>query len=172
MTNSGLQNKRLLQVYAITIRVIGWMLVVTGGIAGLLVLFAVLKSGSGLVSLQEDPSLSVFKRSWFVVLAPGVVALGISQFIRYLCADEYKPGWLLRQGDKILYLCALLIAYPPFVVIIFNKTYLTQPFGLWLLCFFLPCVLLTVGKVLILVGIGQILHRIVPLIKESRDVPK
>jgi len=107
-------------------------------------------------------------------IVPGSLALLVAQFIKYLIEMDYRPGWILRHQVAILYLCAVLVAMNSiwqwfFYIIIVGHSALdvfsTTPSRL--LCIFVS-LLLTAAKVLILVGLAQILRRVMPVIEESK----
>ena len=90
------QNKRLLWIYCATARTIGWLLLVVGSL-GLIV---------GLVRGRPENirplDFEVMRWRQFLggCVLPGIVVIGLAQFVRHLCECEYKPGWILRHGDK------------------------------------------------------------------------
>ena len=98
----------------------------------------------------------------------GLAAMILSQLARYVFDRGYKPGLMLRCGDKILYLFAVLailwalFRYGYSVEVIENAT---SRF-----LYVQPLILPTVAKVLILFCLGQILKRIMPIIEESRTL--
>ena len=49
--------------------------------------------------LQHDVPWGTFTNG----LPTGLLALGIAQLIKYLLETDYKPGWILRNADKLLY---------------------------------------------------------------------
>jgi hypothetical protein len=104
----------------------------------------------------------------FNILFIGIGVLGLSQFIKYLVDRDYKPGWILRHGELFCYLYALL------TVLGVVWVYTIDPFdhsehmnkGLPILI----VIFSTTVRVLILVGLGQILRRILPVIEESKTL--
>lgn len=101
----------------------------------------------------------------------GLILLIVAQLIRYLFNTEYQPGWILRHGDKVLYTHAAFI----FVHSLwFCKRYLSGQYSFHTLSQVLEVsnalsyMLIRLSIVLILVGTGQILRRILLAIKELK----
>jgi hypothetical protein len=103
----------------------------------------------------------------------GLILIVVAQFIRYLFNTEYQPGWILRHGEKILYAYAFLI----FVhALVFIKQFLMGQYFFHTscealeVCNALTYCLIRLSIVLILIGSGQLLRRILPAIKESKTL--
>lgn len=154
------KNKGLLKFYCVAARIIGWVLLITAGTWTVSTL-----SGYSSFSIPFVMPITIFIR-----ILIGLVILGVAQFIRYLFETEYKPGWILRHGEKILYLYAALrvtritflffvdakrmgdfIYYSPWAFLVGNG---------------LP----VLASALILVGLAQILRRVMPIIEESKTL--
>ncbi len=106
----------------------------------------------------------------FQGVLPGILVLGIAQFIRYLFESEYKPGHILRYGNKILYLYAfLLMAGVVWQHLILSMMNIGLNFT-GRIPAMLASLVLTVPKVLILVGLAQVIKRIMPVIEESKTL--
>jgi len=115
----------------------------------------------------------VFPFSSFMLL--GLTLLGVVQFIRYLYDDEYQAGWSLRHGSSILYTFAaitFLVHIGGLLLRINYKTGMDADNYLGLSSDWPLSALLSVGIVLILVGTGQALRRIMPVIEESKTIVK
>ncbi len=183
------KNKRLLKIYCVALRIIGLLLLILGCVGIILLLLEASGiGGNRLVFLLNNWSLDIFKRSWFVIMLPGLAALVVAQFIRYLFDVEYQPGWILRYGDKILYVFAIFVFwYAVNEIWLSVSGYLGKGYSLpsanpysstailshpyeHLFLVVLPVLLLGAAKLLALVGLGQILRRIMSIIKESRTL--
>jgi len=83
---------------------------------------------------------------------------------------KYTPGHILRFGDKILYIyAAFLIVQKTLVHYILNPELLsTLKPGFFI--FNKPLIVPLATKVLILVGLGQILRRILNVLEESKTL--
>ena len=154
------KNKGLLKFYCVAARIIGWVLLITAATWTVSHL-----SGYSSFSIPFLMPIIIFIR-----ILVGLVVLGVAQFIRYLFETEYKPGWILRNGDKVLYLYAALrivmITYLFFrnAKIMGNSSY----YSAWgfLEANFLP----VLAGALIFVGLAQILRRVMPVIEESKTL--
>ena len=154
------KNKGLLRTYCVAARIIGWVLLITAGTWTVSTL-----SGYSSFSLPFVMPITIFIR-----ILVGLVILGVAQFIRYLFETEYKPGWILRHGEKILYLyAALRIIRITFLFFVDAKRMgdpiYYSPWG-FLEANGLP----VVASALILVGLAQILRRVMPIIEESKSL--
>ena len=154
------KNKGLLRTYCVAARIIGWVLLITTGTWMVSTL-----SGYSSFSLPFVMPITIFIR-----ILVGLVILGVAQFIRYLFETEYKPGWILRHGEKILYLyAALRIIRITFLFFVDAKRMgdpiYYSPWG-FLEANGLP----VVASALILVGLAQILRRVMPIIEESKSL--
>lgn len=157
------KNRQLLKFYCITARIIGWTILVAVGVWIALILAGLgggNQDGKGFL-LRSVPAFII------TYMLPGLITLGVAQFMQYLFQKEYRPGWILRYGDKILYFYAV-------VQIVFDvlrhvhSAKLFAQFHVWPMTV-LPMLFLA-AKVLILVGLGQILQRIMPVIEESKTL--
>ena len=158
------KNKKLLRTYCIATRIIGWALLITAATWTVSNL-----SGYSSSSMPFATSITIFI-TIFIRILFGLVVLGVAQFIRYLFETEYKPGWILRHGEKILYLYAgLCFIRIPFLFFLDAKRVgdpiYYSPWG-FLIANGIPLV----AGALILVGLAQILRRVMPIIEESKTL--
>ena len=157
------KNRKLLKIYCITARIIGWTILVAVGVWIALIL-------AGLGGGNQDSKgflLRSIPSFIFAYMLPGLITLGVAQFIRYLFEREYRPGWILRYGDKILYLYAAV----QIVFDVLRHVHAVKVFTraqVWPMAV-LPMLFLA-AKVLILVGLAQILRRVMPVIEESKTL--
>ncbi len=157
-------NKPWLKLYCTTARIIGWWILIMAGPG---TIFQIL-SGHFLYNRNPHYRLLVVKSVLFDGVLPGILILGLAQFIRYLFESEYKPGHILRHGDKILYLYAFLLLG----CVVWQHLILgMMSIGLTGM---IPAMLVslvgTVPKILILVGLAQVVKRIMPVIEESKTL--
>jgi len=163
------KNKGLLRFYCIATRIIGWALLIAPGIATVVQLL----SGTLMDNKYRLYILFLFVRQTILnFMFLGLVVLGVAQFIRYLFERQYQPGWILRNADKILYLYAVLIIVGVVLEFFFHATMTIMKFPTEssLLLYLLGWALPTVAKVLILIGLSQILARVMPVIEESKTL--
>ena len=90
------QNKRLLKFYCTAALIIGWLLIV----GGFIWFIPTLKS-LNINDLYKgaDAILYAVSALLFDFFLPGLIALGVMQFIKYLFEDTKKPGCILRAAD-------------------------------------------------------------------------
>lgn len=98
----------------------------------------------------------------------GLLVLVITQFIRFLVEEEYQPGWLLRRGNVILYIFALGLLIRCGVVLSRMANIDTE--YQFILLGLLTTILPIFTKVLILIGMGLVLRRVLPVIAESKTL--
>ncbi|MFQ6036020.1 MAG: hypothetical protein ACE5NM_09280, partial [Sedimentisphaerales bacterium] len=105
-----------------------------------------------------------------VFVLPGLLALGVAQFIRYLSEKSYRPGWTLRCAEGILYLYAVLLVVHTVWSIFFAArpmfpeiSYSAEPVTI-------SHLLIVAAKATILIGLAQILARVMPVIEESKTL--
>ena len=95
------KNRRLLKIYCVVARIIGWGLLITAGIWAISIL-------SGHVLLRTASAILTEPIIILTRIVVGLSMLGVAQFIRFLSETEYQPGWILRYIEKILYLYAAI----------------------------------------------------------------
>ncbi|MBW8039824.1 MAG: hypothetical protein FVQ85_07475 [Planctomycetes bacterium] len=165
--NTFIENNRpWLKFYCTTARIVGWVILI---LAAVIAAIGIL-SGNFLFGNLPQSRLIYIQPLIFTGVLPGILILGIAQFIRYLFESRYKPGFLLRHGDKILYLYAfLLIAGVVWNHLIISMMQIGINFTK-IIPVMLASLVLTVPKVLILIGLAQVVKRILPVIEESKTL--
>ena len=162
-------NRRLLRIYCIAARIVGWVLV----LGGLLWFFLIIPSIDVDISARADALLYVISSMLFDFIILGLIALGVTQFIRYVSETGYKPGYILRKADRIFYMYAVFLILKTYCKYIwYNACYaeLLQNPEVSRLLFMQPFFLPTLAKVLILIGLGQTIRRILSVIEESKTL--
>jgi hypothetical protein len=99
-----------------------------------------------------------------MVVLHGLLALVVGQFIAYLLAGEERPKWLLRNGDKIMY------AYAVFLLVTMGRTLPLTVRGPAEVGLGIFSVLPTVAIVLMWIGLGVTLRRLLPIIQEYKTL--
>ena len=100
---------------------------------------------------------------------PGLFLLGISKLITCLIDINFKPNWILKSSDKIIYLYVVLLI----INFIFFSIYQTEAIVAsphHYLTTWIPSAIFTSVKALLWVGMAQVLRRIVPIIEESKSL--
>jgi len=157
------KNKRLLAWYFKILRILGWILLCMG-IIGFAMLISESYGTGGRVTF--DGTLGTFKRSYHHFVKIGLLSLGLAQLVRYFC--ENKIGLLLRHGDKIFYLYAIIVVWGlvgQVWLVATGKMGANSSLNLHWLIFFLPTLLYNSAKVLLSVGLGQFLKQFIAKIE-------
>ena len=170
------QNRQLLKFYRLAARVCGWVLICGGIVWFLLFIFCTLAAmdAAGSMGFPYASENFIYASVSFVFefVLPGLFALLVGQLMAYMLQSGYTPGWLLRCGDKILYTYAALLVVQNIVIYyaLLMRVGLLGNQSPGHLLFVQPLVVPLVVKILILVGLGQILRRIIPVIEESKTL--
>jgi hypothetical protein len=162
------KNKRLLRFYFFTARVAGWFLVIGG-----CVWLPYFLSGKTWRTESIDHIMYGISSLLFDFVFPGLIALIVARFIRYVYDTESKPGMILKCASGILYLYAAVLignALLNWYVwrVLLMRNVLEGQGDSSLLLFIQPILLPVATKVLIIVGLGQVLGRLLPVIEESK----
>jgi hypothetical protein len=163
------KNRKLLLFYYWAARVGGWVVLSLASLAVAGHSFA-LASRIGDWNefyryYQHDVPWGMFNNG----LPTGLLVLGVAQLIWYLLETDRQPRWILRNADKLLYTyTAILIGYYCWigateVILHFNEPY---DFPLRLIAL----VVFILVKLLVLVGVAEVLRRLLPMIEESRTL--
>ncbi len=160
------ENKALLKSYCFLARIIGWSIMFLGGIGITVLIVELCNIGLREGILIRGP-LGIFQRSWFILMTTGLTALGVGQFIRYLFDKDYQGGWILRNGQKILWAFAFLVVWKGVSMVFVSISGYGVRASLLLV---LSIVLFNAGKLLVLIGLAQILRRVMAVIEESRTL--
>jgi len=153
--------------FCITLELVGWLLVFGG-----IMWFIYSMSGGGKrasENINEIPKiLTVISWFNFDFAFIGLMAVILAHLARYVFDKDLHRGVLLRSGDKILYLFAIFtVAWAIFRWFYYLKTIEDSN---WRILLAQPLILPTVGKVLVLVCIAQILKLILPIIEEYKSL--
>ena len=175
MTSFLAQNKSLLTFYGKVAHSVGWVLLAGGFIWFLAFIFCILaiKDAAGELVDRVMPAVhanAVYATTAFLndFALPGLIALGISQLLQFILESDDKGGWILRHGHSILY--GFAIAFVGEVTLKMNlmpETLHPESVGL---VFVSPLLVPMLAKVLIAVGLGIVLKRMVAIIDESKTL--
>lgn len=97
----------------------------------------------------------------------GFLALGLANFLMYILGVRQQPSWILKCADKGLYLLAAC-RFLGYALTVCNDTIMST--GYWSICRIGLRSMLSIPGALILVTLGLILRRMLPIIKESRTL--
>ena len=164
------QNKKLFKLHYTLARMIGNIIITLGIVAFLSLVVTQLPFAR--INENEDlgRALGTLQRSWYILAVTGLIALGVGQCIRYVYDAEYRPGWLLNYGHVVLYIFAVTVVTHMIGMIVFRVSRHEILNIFVLLLNILPMLLLNTAKLLVLIGLAQILKRIMPVIEESRTL--
>ncbi len=158
-----------------------WLLKLCSGVARFFGLLALLGTGVLLtlfiaVEGITGESTPAEARSQLVAMLPaiafyGFFALIFAEFLSYLLAGEGEPKWVLRHGSKIIYAYVLyLIAATVYVALRAPNTAHATGIDFRHVLTLSLLVASTAVKALIWIGIGIVLQRVVPIIRESKTL--
>ena len=164
------KNRRLLRFCCDALRSIGQVVLLLGVLSVCGITTSVLLSKFGYWHAPKAFKMIIaMPLAAFNIFFIGIGILGLAQFIRYLVERNYKPGWILRHGDMFFYLYALLTILSVVWVYAIAPSD-RSPDMYRRVPVILGVVFTTAVKVLILVGLGQILRRLLPIIEESKSL--
>jgi len=164
------KNKKLLKFYYIALRLSGWILLTLGvcSYAIIIVLGRTLR-----VEAIVATSINIRLGGSHLILF-GLLGLGIAQLIKYLYDSKSKAGFILRHGNKFLYLYVIAILILMVIRNVYTIKYLSsidiEHEQLLYCSTTITSIVLFAAKGLVLIGVGQFLRRILPIIEESRTL--
>jgi len=156
-----------LRFFCIALELIGWILIFLGIMWSIYSMCGGVRRASE--HINEIPKILTVI-TWFSLdfAFIGLMAVILAHLTRYIFDRYFHKSLLLRCGDKILYLFAIFtVCWAIFRWFYFLKT--IEDLN-WRRLLAEPLILPTVAKVLILVCVGQILKRILPIIEEYKTL--
>ncbi|MGD0551760.1 MAG: hypothetical protein ABSB25_03830 [Sedimentisphaerales bacterium] len=180
MTQFIEKHRRLLQAYCLIARILGWVLL----LGGVFWVFCFMKSlqtiPSGRIRTPEE-AREVFDIVTYIAtsvfydfIIPGFLAFAIAGLLDYLLRPMKRPPLVLRITDKLCYIyAAFLILKAIKLNSWFERLTITQIPEIAKQTHLLlvqPLLVTTLAKILLLIGIGMILHRLLPVIEESKTL--
>ena len=168
------KNRQLLKFYCTSSRIFGWVLLCGGTLWFLMFVLLTLavEDAAGEIGWPHTLDNFVYSTSSYVseFAMLGLVALLVAQLIRYMLEIKYTPGYILRFGDKILYIYAAFMILQKILVHYILNPELLSTLKPGHFIFVKPLIVPLATKVLILVGLGQILRRILNVLEESKTL--
>ena len=167
MNNFIEQNRRLLRIYCLLAKIFGTVLAVVGCLA-VMGHSVALVSRVGSWDYFRDYFINV---PWGVIsfLPTGYLVLGLAQFLRYSLDSEYQPGWILRNAVKFAYLYAIVLVIWIITVHVVTDYRVEQKWYNFVY-HILSYIFYGGAKVILLVGLAQILKRVMPIIEEHKSL--
>jgi hypothetical protein len=165
------KNRRLLHFYCEALRTIASVILILGliGVSAMTIFTLLSKFGYWPAAKSFNMVIIAWLPSYLKGIVFWIGILGLAQFIKYLLEKNYKPGWILRHGEMIFYLYALLTIFDAVWVFTIAPSYRSPSVHTGVSGIF-SIVFSTAIKVLILVGLGQILRHLMPVIEESKTL--
>jgi len=167
------KNRRLLKFYSVAAQSIAVVLLIS---APIFIITTMFSEGSFSGMRGRYDLIHLLLHLFLDYMIPCFLALLVAQFIKHLTEMDGKTGWILRHGAIILYICATLVVVNDIwqwvfyaVVIKHSALDALSTIPPKILCVFVS-LLLTATKVLVMVGLGQALRRILPVIEESKSL--
>jgi hypothetical protein len=168
------KHRRLLQAYCLIARILGWFLI----LGGVFWFFAIAKLNLVDVPKTDEQLIDLFLYIVYSLVydfvIPGFLAFAIAGLLDYLLRPEAKPRLILRWTDKLCYIYAIFLVLRAFALnywlvhVKFPEIVGSSETARILLM--QPLLGPTVAKVLLLIGIGMIMHRLLPVIEESKTL--
>ena len=161
------KNKVLLKFYYTVIQLSGWILLVLSLCSP--VILIVLARTSDLWIKEEI--LHNTSLSCLTLIFLGLLGINLAQLIRYQFDSNYKPGLVLRHGNKLIYTYVVLTLIVSTIHIVHFVCYLRnsdREGQIIFLSYSIINMIYFAAKALILIGIAQLLKRIIPIIDEHK----
>jgi hypothetical protein len=171
MTQFIEKHQRLLKIYCIIARIIGWYLLGAG-----IFYFVVLVHPYSPPGQQPKPHLILYAafRTICDFIIPAFLAFSIADFLDYLLDSRTKPRFLLRATDKLCYAYAAFLALNYLTANLWlTNTNFFNILGLSdsnLFVFFQPLLGPTLAKAIMLICVAIVLRRLLPVIEESKTL--
>lgn len=172
MTSFLAQNKSLLTFYRKVTCSVGWVLLAGGLIWFLAFIFWILalKDAAGDLPLPGLHTNILYAITSFLndFALPGLIALGLSRLLQFIMESDDKGGWILRYGHWILYgFPIVIVGEVTLKMSLMPETLDPDSLGL---VFVSPLLIPMLAKVLIVVGLGVVLKRMIVIIDESKTL--
>jgi hypothetical protein len=171
------KNSRLLRIYCVVAKCVGWFLLLAGtlwlafAISGI---YTINAGQSGTAQQRELLEISTYVSVThaFDFVIPGLLAFSISQLLVYVIRPEVKAGLMLRLADKLCYIYVAVLIVEVFLgVYLFftNPKFLEISQG-YRAIFIQPFLNPLPAKIILLIGAGMIIRRLLPVIDESKTL--
>jgi len=162
------KNEKLLKFYYVVLRLSGWLLL-TFGLCSSVIFIVLARNYDPWITEQM---LKITSLSCFNLMFLGLLGIGLAQLIRYLFDSNYKPGLILRHGDKFIYAYVIIVLIMAIIHFVHFIQYLRvrEEAHLLFLAASINYMVYFVAKALILIGIAQFLKRLMPIIEEHKSL--
>jgi hypothetical protein len=172
MTQFIEKHHRLLQAYSLIARILGWVLI----LGGFVWLFAM--GGKQIIAGDQKQKvffIYVISALIYNFVIPGLLAFAIGGLLDYLLHPMKKPPFILGMTDKLCYIYSFFLFLKTLLLMAYNINYLFANFRYSTgpevsILLVQPMLVTTSAQILLLIGIGMILHRLLPVIEESKTL--
>ena len=168
------KNSRLLRIYCVVAKVVGWFLLLAGTLWLAYAIWGIYTINAGQIrtaqqrqSIEVTTYLSLTHAFDFVIL--GLLAFSISQLLVYIIRPEVKAGLMLRLADKLCYIYVVVSIVSAFVTA-FTNSKLLEASQCYRMLFIAPLLSPLPAKIILLIGAGMIIRRLLPVIDESKTL--
>ncbi len=160
------KNEKLLRFYSAALRISGWLLFQFGICSS--VIFIVLARNQ---NAEEMLKITFF--GGLTIMFLGLFGIGLAQLVRDLFDSDYKPGLLLRHGDKFIYayvIFTLILAVIHFGNFVQSLRMSGTEAHISFVAISITGMVYSVAKALILIGVAQFLRRLMPIMAEHKSL--
>ncbi len=168
------KHSRLLRTYCLIARILGWYLLLAGPFWFISLVSCYHIGEHGFEEQYADLILYGVGATIFDFIVPGFLAFAVSGLLDYLLRPESRPGTILKMTDKLCYVYAAFLILKAlaanFWIIGVKFHELSQISESARILLIQPLLGPTVAKVLLLIGVGVILRRLLPVIEESKTL--
>ncbi|MGA2324228.1 MAG: hypothetical protein ABSG22_10315 [Sedimentisphaerales bacterium] len=171
------KNSRLLRIYCVVAKCIGWFLLLVGVLLFAYAIWGIYTINAGQIrTVQQRESIEI---STYVSLThafdcaiPGLLAFSISQLLVYIIRPEIKAGLMLRLADKLCYIYVVVLIVEAFISANswFANPQLLEVSQRYRVLFIEALLSPLPAKIILLIGAGVIIRRLLPVIEESKTL--
>ena len=163
------KNEKFLKCSFVALRFSGWFLLVFGFCNPVISIVLLRNYKPGI----SEETLITMLLIYLTLIFLGLLGIGLAQLIRYLLDSNYKPGFILRHGDKFIYVYVVLtlIASALHFLGFLNSLRMTgYKEQLLFISLSITQTVYHVAKASILIGIVQFLKRVMPIMDEHQSL--
>jgi hypothetical protein len=170
------KNSRLLRTYCVVAKCVGWFLLLVGTLWFAYAIWGIYTINAGQITTaqqRESIEISTFSVTHaFDFVIPGLLAFSISQLLVYIIRPEVKAGLMLRLADKLCYIYVVVLIVGAFATA--NSWFANPQFvevsQRYRMLFIQPLLSPLPAKIILLIGAGMIIRRLLPVIDESKTL--
>ena len=168
------KNSLLLRTYCVVAKGVGWFFLLVGALFFAYAIPGIYTMNAGTAQQRKSIELSTylaFTHAFdFVIL--GLLAFSISQLLVYIIRPEVKAGLMLRLADKLCYIYVVVLIFEAFIAAtsFFANPQLVEVSQFYRMLFIAPLLSPLPAKIILLIGAGVIIRRLLPVIDESKTL--